>query len=107
MKRFGRKPDESDDFVQVETPVGVPCLWCDEPIVEGDIGVIIPHLGSPGVTEHPYHLECNVRMIIGGLNHLKGLCSCFGGTEPNDPPDMSLREAANAAVDYLMEHPLQ
>ena len=32
------------------------------------------------------------------LNPLRGVCTCYGGSEPPDPPDMTLREAARAAV---------
>jgi hypothetical protein len=37
-------------------------------------------------------------MMIGGLNHLLGRCTCCGGTEPPDPPEMTPRQAALAAV---------
>lgn len=46
------------------------------------------------------HYECSMRAIVGGLNHLKGKCICCGGTEPPDPPEMSSREAAKAAVQF-------
>lgn len=50
-----------------------------------------------------FHPACQMRMIIGGLNHLQKRCTCCGGTEPPDPPDMSIREAAKAACRYWME----
>jgi hypothetical protein len=48
----------------------------------------------------PYHYECHFRSIIGGLNHLRGRCTCCGGTEPPDPPELSKREAAAEAVKF-------
>jgi hypothetical protein len=46
------------------------------------------------------HYDCHLRSIIGGLNHLRGRCTCYGGTEPPDPPDLTRREAARQAVAY-------
>jgi len=39
-----------------------------------------------------------MRMVIGGLNHLRGECPCCGGIEPPDPADVSRRDAARAAA---------
>ena len=44
------------------------------------------------------HQECALRAIIGGVNHLRGLCTCCGGTLPPDPPNVTQREAARLAV---------
>jgi len=73
------------------------CPHCDEPVEAG--GVLIPH-ASDGPTLEPrhWHWECAMRVIIGGLNHLRGTCQCCGGSDPPDPPWMSPREAARAAV---------
>lgn len=93
------------DTEPVETPAGRACFWCDEAIVEGDSGVTIPHVTCRGVTDEPYHLDCHVRQLLGGLNHLRGRCTCCGGTEPPDPPGLSVREAASAAVAYATSRP--
>ena len=37
-------------------------------------------------------------MVVGSVGHQLGRCSCFGGDE-DDPPGMTVREAALAAVD--------
>lgn len=99
MKWFGLKPwsPMCQDCPRVEIPVGEPCLHCGEPIEAGGDGVMIPH-GDTG--DRPWHWECNLRGIIGGLNHLNGACSCCGGTDDPDPPEMTKRQAAQAAVDY-------
>lgn len=68
------------------------CGWCDEPLLEGD--PLAPAFGTP------HHWECGLRSVLGGLNHQMGNCSCCGGTEPPDPPNMTTRQAALAAVGY-------
>jgi hypothetical protein len=79
---------------EAPTPVGQSCAHCGEPIVEGDQGVIRPpEWGWQG----PEHKECDARHAIGGLNHVLGRCSCAGGSEPPDPPELTKREAALAA----------
>lgn len=40
------------------TPVGVACLACKVPIQEGDVGLVMPHVGSTAVTEQPWHRSC-------------------------------------------------
>jgi len=108
MKWFGRRYGAPyEEGPHVPTPVGEACGWCDEAIVSGDDGMMIPTLGEralyPGRVEVPYHYECQLRSIIGGLNHLKGRCTCCGGDQPPDPPNMTRREAAAAAVKAWQE----
>ncbi len=76
----------------------VSCLHCDEPIT-GPVEWI-PLVTARGAGMRARHPECAMRMVIGGLNHLQGRCTCCGGTEPPDPPGMTHREAALAAADY-------
>jgi hypothetical protein len=70
------------------------CYRCDEPIEAND----------PAEAHHVdgeqrfAHWECAARMVIGGMNHLLGRCTCCGGTEPPDPPDLTKREAARHAL---------
>lgn len=102
MQWFGKAygaPYERD-CPRVETPVGVPCAWCDEVIVEGDDGVTVPHVErlDRASVERPYHYACHLRGIVGGVNHQLGVCVCCGGTLPPDPPEITRREAAEAAV---------
>ncbi len=104
------------DSEAVTTPVGEACAWCREAIVAGDDGFVVPTLGlaprqasneSQGLvvdrsalekSAAVYHHDCFLRTIVGGLNHQLGQCTCCGGAAPPDPPDLSLREAARAAV---------
>src|SRR4051812_36343552 len=82
------------------------CSWCEEVVRDTDDVRWIPHLGEAGhATQMPWHVECFFRHIMGGLNHLKGQCSCCGGTEPPDPPGMTAREAAIAAWRYYAMFP--
>jgi hypothetical protein len=104
MKWFGKAggaPYERDSQ-HVSTPVGEACGRCGEAIGADDDGVILPlALGRGAVKWRPYHYECQLRGVIGGLNHQMGRCTCCGGTEPPDPEDMTAREAAKAAVSYF------
>lgn len=86
---FGPARLRKDWEIQVPTPVGRQCLHCQETIVEGDIGTI--NYGGQIM-----HYECGMRGVVGSVGHLMGKCSCFGGDE-EDPPGMTVREAAQAA----------
>lgn len=86
------------DMPHAPTPVGESCAHCDEAISDGDTGLITAYLGTEGWTFKPLHYDCHMRGIVGGLNHQLGKCTCCGGTEPPDPPHMSKRAAAIAAV---------
>lgn len=94
MQYFGQPWNELN-WDRVKTPVGKSCSWCEEVVVEGDRGVILPSIPE-GKTL--YHLECFLRQITGSVGHQRKTCSCFGGRE-EDPKGMTLREAARAAVD--------
>ncbi len=83
-----------------ETPVGVPCGFCQEPITAADRGCTVPNTEGG---ETPYHFECHIRLAVGSLAHQQGKCSCYGGTE-HDPPGMTLRQAAMAAFEYWIEY---
>lgn len=87
---FGPMAMRKDDETQVATPVGKVCRICDEAIADGDIGTV----DQDGNAEH---YECVMRLCIGSVGHLKKRCSCYGGDE-EDPPGMTKRQAAQAAV---------
>lgn len=80
-----------DPAEQVDTPFGAVCVHCGELIDEDDSG--FAYMNGPVA-----HRDCFIRGAVGGLNHVLGRCSCCGGTEPPDPPGMTIREAAEAAV---------
>jgi hypothetical protein len=79
------------------TPVGEPCLYCAEPMVEGDAGMLMWSIQPQGMVEmRASHRECFLRQALGSVGHQNQTCSCFGGTE-EDPAGMTVREAARAA----------
>jgi hypothetical protein len=82
------------------------CPHCDEPFTPEELAFArsIPHVGEAFAALRRYHLECSLRQVIGGLNHLQARCTCCGGTEPPDPPELSKREAAKAAFRYWRQH---
>jgi len=78
------------------------CQRCGESLGTGKV-MPIPHYGNSGFEIHHYHYECYIRMLMGGLNHLKGTCTCCGGSDPPDPPELTPHQAAIAAFDYWWE----
>lgn len=92
MMAFGPK-HASDALETCEVPVGRQCIWCEEKFVEGDKGFL-----DAGGT--PLHRECFFRSLFGSVGHQKKTCSCYGGEE-DDPPGMSKRQAALAALELF------
>ncbi len=84
----------------IAVPVGEPCGWCEEPIEAQDSGVTVPLLSDrQPPRELAYHFECHARQTLGSVAHLQRRCSCFvPGATRTDPPDMTKREAARAAL---------
>ena len=89
-----------NDGRHVATPVGQLCLWCTEPIEDGDSGVIQPYLAEVGrpPTLVAQHRNCFLRSVLGSVGHLNGQCSCSGGNH-GDPPGMTRRQAADVAAE--------
>lgn len=79
------------------------CLHCDEPIEDGS-GEAFWKLTDEGLEPGYMHEECEIRLVIGGLNHLRERCECFGGTEPPDPIGVSRHKAAMLTVAYWRLH---
>lgn len=76
------------------------CIHCGDLIGPNEPSEAIWAMGELGGVERRRHEECAIRSAIGGLNHLRGTCYCCGGTDDPDPPNMTRREAAMAAVAY-------
>lgn len=68
------------------------CLWCEEPI----LGHEPAQRSGDGSGAHK---ACALRMIVGSVAHLEKRCVCYvPGSQAGDPPDMSMRAAAEAAA---------
>ena len=95
MKWFGKlttaRYDAEED--RIAAPVGRKCEYCCEPIGKNDSGLVYDD-GSP------IHRNCHLRQVIGPVAHIELRCGCFvkGSTEA-DPPGMTRRQAADAAVE--------
>ena len=79
------------------------CLWCGESI-SGDEFDNARRVEYHSADEHRIrylHYECGLRSVIGSLAHIQGRCSCYGGSE-DDPPGMSKRQAARAALEAYL-----
>lgn len=82
---------------RVETPIGEPCLHCEEPIGAGDSGETTGYVAIGQPPKYvPQHKECLVRRIVGSVGHQLKKCSCHGG-DYEDPPGLTKREAALCA----------
>ena len=75
----------------IHTPIGESCTFCEEVFVNGDQGIT-------NLQGYSWHADCYMRIILGGMNHIRGICSCCGGTAEPDPENVSKREAARLAV---------
>ena len=109
MKYFGDRADwDSNYFAEsdrIPTPVGVLCNWCGESIVEGDAGIMMPLITEIGTLDIYRHKECYLRGVFGSVGHQQRQCSCYGGTI-EDPPELTRRESAIAAVDEFWKKSL-
>ena len=68
------------------------CTWCGEKILASESNVFYPNC----------HRECAIRQACGSVAHLEKRCGCYvEDSEEGDPPGMSKREAAFAAMQLL------
>ncbi len=93
------------------------CIYCNEPLDQGDLPIAeghhdtrrgdlpcVPHDptlfgpgGAAGCTSN-LHRECFFRILGGSVAHQLKRCACYGGEDAGDPPGMTLREGARAAL---------
>lgn len=72
------------------------CTYCDEPVLPGE-----QHLSFHG---EPMHQECGFRSVVGSVAHVLKRCHCYKlGSKLNDPPGMTKREAARAALNLFRQ----
>ena len=88
---------DDDDRLREEMrkpfPSGESCLYCAEVFIDGDQGQATPLIGIAGTEVCHVHRECMLRQVVGGLAHLEGRCSCYGG-DGHETPGMTEREEA-------------
>lgn len=78
--------------------LGLLCLRCGEPFAPSEYGIITYLVGADGACASiARHRECEMRGVLGSVGHLTRQCSCYGGDQ-EDPPELSVRDAARAAV---------
>lgn len=73
MSEFFGEPWPSgicDDGTRVATPIGVPCVECDEEVQDGDQGSWIWDMSEKGGELKPLHRECGLRQVLGSYTHL-------------------------------------
>ena len=86
-----------EDAPRVITPAGEICVHCEEPISPGDSGVV--YANGPAA-----HRNCFLRATFGSVAHIEKRCSCFvPSASEADPPGLTKRQAADAAVEKLIE----
>jgi hypothetical protein len=96
VKVFGGKHPHLET---VPVPVGEPCSYCDEMIEAAESGFSQLLIDERGSRRIYLHRACFLRCIYGSVAHIHKQCSCYvpGATE-GDPPEMTKRQAAVAAV---------
>jgi hypothetical protein len=85
---------------------GTTCLYCGEAIEPDEPGYSQIYMGPVDYFRVFYHRACFLRTIMGSAAHIEKRCSCYvpGATE-NDDPNLTPREAAQAAwVAYSAKH---
>lgn len=84
---FGKRIDAPvyRDSIEISTPVGARCGWCNDLIEAGDSGTIHAFADPEcGLSTEAAHIECQARGILGSLAHLAGTCECGTGEEEPD-----------------------
>jgi hypothetical protein len=88
---------EDPDAFFVDTPVGEPCSFCDQPVEADDSGELMMQVpGTDGASNGSrklrivaQHIECGLLLVFG---HELGVCSCTRWL------DLEPREAALEAM---------
>lgn len=73
------------------------CQYCDEEIAEDDDRGRV-------IINAPFHIECEIRAVIGSVGHQLRVCSCFGGQGDGDPEGKTRRECARLAYAHFKQN---
>jgi hypothetical protein len=80
------------------------CTWCGEAVLDGE-GKTLDVITTSGIDTRWIHDECEARGVIGSLAHVEGRCRCaVPGSEAGDPPGLTKRQAAQAALSAWLAH---
>lgn len=96
---------------RVLTPQNRDCMFCQEPIIDGENGVMLPAVLRVNETTfeaafEAAHIECFIRMTVGSMRHLERRCQCYGG-EDERPEGQSARDEAREVFAFIVEQSLE
>jgi hypothetical protein len=75
------------------------CMFCGQAVTGNDEQAPFPILDFRTGEAVPLHSECGLRLVVGSVGHIHRKCSCFvTGSTYTDPPGLTARQAARAAV---------
>jgi hypothetical protein len=76
------------------------CVHCEEPVEDWD---------QCHAFMEPMHHACGFRAVAGSVAHIQKRCGCYvAGSKEEDPPGMTKRQAAEAALEaYLLNPDMQ
>lgn len=77
------------------------CFYCGEPVLSSDRPAPVETTAKDG-SFALLHYECQFRMIMGSVGHLRGECECYGKEDMSEQ-GITLREGAKAALAYYEE----
>lgn len=94
-----------EEGTQVEMPLGMSCVMCEEPIQPGDqgsfMGTSVPSM--PAATFGPVHRECSLRSALGGIGHLDH--HSYWCVKMHDPDGgRTYRQSALEVWDWVADH---
>lgn len=90
----GRKWDAPMTDGAIAGTVTGQCDLCQEEILPEDNALQLPLMKS--------HLECQLRVGLGSVEHLEGRCTCCGGSDVSQ--ERSFREEARASLKWILLH---
>jgi hypothetical protein len=102
----------NQDCPQIPVPTGETCDWCVQPIADSDsgvrqMGIILDANRQMAARPMYWHRNCWLRQTVGSVGHQMRRCGCYVGMDNpgrmDDPPGLSDREAADAAVQLFYD----
>lgn len=86
-------------------PEATTCLLCGEVIAPGDRILPQAHIQADGARIRVVHRECQLRAVLGGIDHLEGRCQHRGHcNELREAAGRTYREDALAVWAWVEQH---